>query len=219
MFGRKKTPKDPRERMVREQIEARGVRDPAVLEAFLKIPREVFVPADLHGKAYEDRPLPIGSEQTISQPYITALMSQALEPTPESKVLEIGTGSGFQTAILALLAKEVYTIETLPELARTARQRLKDLNLDSNVSFLVADGSLGLDSKAPFDRILVTAAAPSIPTPLLEQIGPGGILVLPVGDRKSQNLVKIRKSETGLSEEHLCPCVFVPLVGRGGFNG
>jgi protein-L-isoaspartate(D-aspartate) O-methyltransferase len=217
VFGRKKDLEDLRERMIRNHIEARGVTEPRVLEALRRLPREEFVPEDLRDKAYEDRPLPIGAEQTISQPYITALMTQALDCRPFSKVLEIGTGSGYQTALLSILSKQVYTIETIPDLAKKARERLERLGYASNVTFLIADGSIGLDSKSPFDRIVVTAAAPSVPTPLLEQLGPEGILVLPVGDRWGQNLLKVKKTEDRLQRENLCPCVFVPLIGLGGF--
>jgi protein-L-isoaspartate(D-aspartate) O-methyltransferase len=203
--------------MIRNHIEARGVTEPRVLDALRTLPREEFVPEDMWDRAYEDRPLPIGSEQTISQPYITALMTQALNPSPSSKVLEIGTGSGYQTALLSILSGQVHTIETIPELAKEARERLQRLGYASNVTFLIADGSVGLDSKSPFDRIVVTAAAPSVPTPLLEQLGPEGILVLPVGDRWGQNLLKVKKTEGRLQRENLCPCVFVPLIGLGGF--
>ena len=217
IFGRKKEPEDLRERMIRKQLESRGITDPAVLNAFRKLSREEFVPDDMKDRAYEDRPLPIGSEQTISQPYMTALMTQALECRPTSKVLEIGTGSGFQTALLSILAGEVFTIETVPALAKEARKRLERLGFASNVHFLMADGSLGLDSKAPFDRIVVTAAAPAVPTPLLEQIAEDGILVVPVGDRYGQDLLRVRKVGGTLRRENLCPCVFVPLIGLGGF--
>ncbi len=216
LFG-KRGDTSGRDRMIREHLEARGIHDSRVLDVFRKIPREEFVPEDVRNLAYEDRPLAIGEGQTISQPYITALMTQSLEICSTDKVLEIGTGSGFQTAILASLAREVITIERFARLMERARERLERLGY-KNIRCLLADGSLGLDSESPYDRILVTAAAPSVPTPLIEQLSMNGVLVLPVGDRDSQKLKRVRKSPTGVTLENLCGCVFVPLVGMGGFE-
>jgi protein-L-isoaspartate(D-aspartate) O-methyltransferase len=217
MFFRKRDGLNPREQMIRDQLEGRGIHDPRVLDAFRKVPREPFVPDGMRPHAYDDRPLPIGEGQTISQPYITALMTQALELRSTHKVLEIGTGSGFQTALLALLSKEVLTIERFPHLSERAAETLKKLG-HKNVRFQIGDGSLGLDSEAPFDRIILTAAPPVIPTPFLEQLSPSGIMVLPVGQRESQMLVRVWKSAKGVSMEDLCSCLFVPLVGMGGFK-
>lgn len=217
MFFRRRDRPDPRERMIEEHLKGRGIRDPRVLEAFRKIPREEFVPPEHLDRTYEDCPLPIGEGQTISQPYITALMTQALEIRPTHKVLEIGTGSGYQTAILAFLGGEVFSMERLPTLSATAQLRLRKQGIE-NVHFRIADGSLGLDSLSPFDRIVVTAAAPVVPTPLIEQLSDSGILVLPVGPRERQTLMRVWKGPTGVSMEELCGCVFVPLLGRGGFE-
>ena len=216
MFGWKKPRPDPKEEMIRKQLEERGITDPKVLEAFRKIPRELFVPEEIRSHAFEDRPLPIGMGQTISQPYMTAYMTQILDLHPSSVVLEIGTGSGFQTAILATLAKKVHTVEKIEELSIRARQVLGQLGFD-NIVFHVADGSRGCVYPGPFDQIMVTAAAPSIPTPLLEQLADGGIMVVPVGDRKQQILYKITREGHEYHQQKLCPCIFVPLVGDGGF--
>jgi protein-L-isoaspartate(D-aspartate) O-methyltransferase len=216
LFGRRGDTSG-RERMIREHLEARGIHDSRVLDAFRKIAREEFIPEDVRNLAYEDRPLAIGEGQTISQPYITALMTQSLEVQPTDKILEIGTGSGYQTAILASLGREVITIERYAGLMERARERLGRLGY-KNIKCLLMDGSLGWDSESPFDRILVTAAAPSVPTPLIEQLSMNGVLVLPVGDRDNQKLKRLRKSPSGVTLEDLCGCVFVPLVGRGGFE-
>lgn len=218
VFGWSKDFYELRLQMVADQIEARGIRDPSVLRAMRTIRREEFVPDAYRKKAYEDRPLSIGHGQTISQPYIVAVMSEKLEVGPESKVLEIGTGSGYQTAILSLLANEVITIETVPELAEEAQVRLRRLGYGDNVKFIVSDGSLGYDSESPFDRILVAAAAPRVPTPLMEQLVSGGMLVVPVGARDSQSLVKVTRTEGGFGQETVCSCIFVPLLGVGGFE-
>ena len=217
MFFRKRGDATGRDRMIREHLEARGIRDTRVLDAFRAVPREGFLPDDLKGLAYEDRPLPIGEGQTISQPYITALMTECLEVQRDHKVLEIGTGSGFQTAILAALAREVITLERYSDLSQRAEERLKRLGY-KNVRFVVGDGSLGLDSDSPFDRILVTAAAPRVPTPLIEQLATPGILVLPVGGRDDQILKRVRRTSSGTALEDICGCVFVPLLGQGGFE-
>jgi len=216
LFG-KRGDTSGRERMIREHLEARGIHDARVLDAFRKIPREEYVPEDVRNLAYEDRPLPIGEGQTISQPYITALMTQSLEIRSTDKVLEIGTGSGYQTAILATLARQVITIERFAGLMERAQKRLEQLGY-KNIQCLLADGSLGWDSESPFDRILVTAAAPSVTTPLIEQLSMNGVLVIPVGDQDSQKLKRLRKAPSGVTLEDICGCVFVPLVGRGGFE-
>lgn len=216
MFFRRRDEPSPLEQMIRDQLEKRGIHDPRVLSAFRKVPRETFVPEGWRSSAYEDRPLPIGEEQTISQPYMVALMTQSLELKSTHKVLEIGTGSGFQTALLATLAREVHTIERLPALSARAQEPIQSLGI-RNVKFYSGDGSLGLDAESPFDRILVTAAPPNIPTPLIEQLGPAGIMVLPAGEREQQTLMKVWRTVKGISMEELCKCVFVPLVGRGGY--
>jgi len=177
----------PRERMVRDQIERRGVSDPRVLEAMRAVPRHRFLSVDERGSAYDDTPLPIGSHQTISQPYIVAYMTAALELQGEEKVLEIGTGSGYQTSILACLSRAVYSVERIPELANRARENLRELEID-NAEVIVGDGSVGLPDKAPFDAILVAAGTPILPDPLLEQLAPSGRLIAPVGGRGVQEL-------------------------------
>ncbi len=205
-----------RERMVRNQIAARGIKDARVLEAMLKVPRHLFVEEALKDQAYGDYPLPIGEGQTISQPYIVALMTEALELKGNEKVLEIGTGSGYQTAILAELARWVYSIERYPELARRARRLLDALGY-KNVSIRVGDGTLGWPEKAPFEAIIVTAAGPKIPEPLWEQLAEGGRLVMPIGDEWSQNLIKVVKKGGKLYKEDLGAVRFVKLVGKYGF--
>lgn len=203
-------------RMVERQIRARGVRDERVLEAMRKVPRHVFVPPDLVDEAYEDHPLSIGKGQTISQPYMVALMTEALELEGNEKVLEVGTGSGYQTAILAELAREVYSIERIPELAREAERRLEDLGY-TNVHIKVGNGTLGWPEEAPFDAIMVTAGAPKVPGPLKAQLADGGRLVIPVGSEFHQILYRIRRRKDTFSEEALTSCVFVPLVGEEGW--
>src|ERR1017187_4547352 len=182
--------------MVAGQIESRGVRNPAVLSAIRSIPRHLFVPANVREFAYADRPLPIGYKQTISQPYIVALMTELLEPAKDQRVLEIGTGSGYQAAVLSQLVKEVYTIELVPGLAREAAQRLHDLGFN-NVIAKQGDGYLGWPEKAPFDRVILTAAPPEIPKALIEQLKPGGRLVAPEGEGFRQELVVIIKTPGG----------------------
>jgi protein-L-isoaspartate(D-aspartate) O-methyltransferase len=206
-----------REAMVRSQIERRGVSDAGVVAAMRAIPREVFVPAHLAESAYDDRALPIGSEQTISQPYMVAVMTQALRLTPESRVLEIGTGSGYQAAVLSHLARQVTTMERRPELAEQARARLADLGC-TNVRVVVGDGSAGHAEGAPYDAILVTAGAPRVPAPLTAQLADGGRLVIPVGTAREQDLVTIERHADELTQTAGEPCVFVPLVGRFGWD-
>jgi protein-L-isoaspartate(D-aspartate) O-methyltransferase len=201
-----------REEMVREQIEARGVRTATVLQAMRKVPRHEFVPESARRFAYDDRPLPIGHGQTISQPYIVALMTELACLTPESRVLEIGTGSGYQAAVLAELAAEVYTIEIVPELARRAEGDLARLGC-KNVHLRIGDGYLGWPESVPFDAIVVTAAPEKIPPPLLEQLKVGGRLVIPVGDH-FQELKVVTRTAEGHREEINASVRFVPMTGR-----
>jgi len=204
---------EPRRRMVEEQLRARDIEDPRVLAAMGRVPRHLFVPAALRFRAYADHPLPIGNGQTISQPYIVALMTQLAEVSPDDVVLEIGTGSGYQAAVLSEIAREVYTIEIVPELADTARTRLAELGY-KDVTVRTGDGYLGWKEKAPFDAILVTAAAPEVPPPLVEQLAPGAILVIPVGPQSQvQSLLRIQKAADGTTvTREILPVVFVPLV-------
>lgn len=199
--------------MVERQIRAREVRDPRVLEAMRLVPRHEFVPRDYRRYAYIDEPLEIGHEQTISQPYIVALMTELLKPKPEDRVLEIGTGSGYQAAILSLLVKEVYTIEIVEPLAKRAEGDLKRLGYD-NVQVLCGDGYRGWPDKAPFDGVIVTAAPEKIPQPLVDQLKKGGRLVVPVGPRFDQELVVIHNTERGPFREAIIPVRFVPMVGE-----
>ena len=205
---------DGRTRMVAEQIKARGVRDPRVLEAMLQVPRHQFLPEGQRGEAYEDRPIPIGHGQTISQPYIVAYMTEALRVGVEHRVLEIGTGCGYQTAILAQLAAEVYSIERVPELAERARRTLAAQGY-RNVHILTGDGYAGWPEHAPFDRILGAAAAEDVPPVLVEQLADGGILVIPVGTW-SQELRVLQKRGATLETLATLPVRFVPMVrGEG----
>jgi len=202
--------------MTAEQIAARGIRDPRVLEAMRRVPRHLFVPEAYRSEAYGDHPLPIGHGQTISQPFIVAYMTALLELQGDEKVLEIGTGSGYQAAVLAHLAREVHTVERLPQLAAQAQARLEALGL-GNVHVHVGDGTLGLPEYAPYDAILVTAAAPEVPAPLLAQLAEGGRLVAPVGDRGYQHLERWTRHRGRLERETLDPVAFVPLVGEHGW--
>lgn len=206
-----------RERMVETQIKARGIKDERVLKAMLKVPRHLFVDEALRDQAYGDFPLPIGEGQTISQPYIVALMTEALELKGIERVLEIGTGSGYQTAILAELALWVYTIERFPTLLERAKKVLKELGY-KNISFKLDDGTLGWKEAAPFDAIIVTAASPDIPPPLVEQLAEGGRMVIPIGDEFSQTLIKGVKKGGKLHTKALEPVRFVKLVGAYGFK-
>ncbi|HLE71098.1 MAG TPA: protein-L-isoaspartate(D-aspartate) O-methyltransferase [Vicinamibacteria bacterium] len=204
---------EPRRRMVEEQLRARDIEDPRVLAAMGRVPRHLFVPAALRFRAYADHPLPIGNGQTISQPYIVALMTQLAEVEADDVVLEIGTGSGYQAAVLSEIVREVATIEIVPELADTARTRLAELGY-KDVTVRTGDGYLGWKEKAPFDAILVTAAAPEVPPPLVEQLAPGAILVIPVGPQSQvQSLLRIEKAADGTTvTREILPVVFVPLV-------
>jgi protein-L-isoaspartate(D-aspartate) O-methyltransferase len=203
-----------RERMVAEQIAARGISDPRVLDAMRRVERHRFVPESVRDAAYGDHPLPIGHGQTISQPYIVALMTELARVKPGARVLEIGTGSGYQAAVLALLAREVYTIEIVEPLAREAAARLRALGC-ANVEVLAGDGYLGWPAHAPFDAILVTAAPPEIPQPLLDQLAVGGRLVAPVGEEwAAQELVVVERTPAGLRRSSVAAVRFVPMTGK-----
>jgi protein-L-isoaspartate(D-aspartate) O-methyltransferase len=207
-----------RNQMVDRQIAGRGVRDPRVLEAMRTVPREAFVSDDLAESAYDDSPLPIGEEQTISQPYVVALMVEALEIRPEDKVLEIGAGSGYSAAILSRIAGEVYAVERHESLAREAETRLERLGY-SNVHIQHGDGTLGWPEHTPYDAIVVAAGGPDVPPALLDQLAEGGRLVIPVGpDPRNQDLVRVRRpAEGGTLREVLGPVRFVPLIGAQGW--
>lgn len=198
--------------MVQNQIEARGVKDKRVLDAMLKVPRHKFVPVHLRVSAYVDSPLPIGEGQTISQPYIVALMTELLELDKDEKVLEIGTGSGYQAAVLAELAKEVYTIEILEPLAERSEKRLKDLGYD-NIKVKCGDGFFGWEEYAPFDAIIVTCAPGKVPQPLIEQLAEGGRMVIPVGEYY-QELELITKENGKIKTISVIPVRFVPMLGE-----
>jgi protein-L-isoaspartate(D-aspartate) O-methyltransferase len=205
--------KTMRERMIETQIKARGVKDPRVLAAMLKVERHLFVPKDLHPTAYSDQPLPIGEGQTISQPYIVALMTELLDLKGDEKVLEVGTGSGYQAAILAELAKEVYTIEIIEKLATSAEKLLLDLGY-KNIKVKAGDGYLGWPEAAPFDAIIVTCAPDHIPKPLKDQLKEGGRMVIPVGEF-TQELKKIVKRGANFETTNVTPVIFVPMTGEG----
>jgi protein-L-isoaspartate(D-aspartate) O-methyltransferase len=201
-----------REAMVEQQIRQRGVTSARVLDAMRSVPRERFVPAELRSQAYEDGPLPIGSGQTISQPYIVAYMTEVLDVAPSHKVLEVGTGSGYQAAVLSELVREVYTIEIVPELARRAEGVLGDLK-KTNVHVRAGDGYAGWPEQAPFDRIMVTAAPEEIPRPLVDQLAPGGRLVAPVGSQGGpQWMTIVEKTSAGVTERRTIPVQFVPFT-------
>ena len=206
-----------REKMITMQLKPRGIHDPRTLEAMLQVPREVFVPNEYRRYAYEDRPLPIGENQTVSQPFMVALMTQALQLRGDEKVLEIGTGSGYQTAILAAMAKAVYSIERIPSLANKARETLEKLEC-TNVTVLIGDGTKGDRDHAPFDAIIVTAGSPKTPQPLKNQLSVGGSLVIPVGSMGYQELLRITHGEETDVIENLGGCVFVPLIGNEGWE-
>ncbi len=198
--------------MVQQQIIARGVKDPRVIKAMETVPRHKFLPPEEAPFAYADEPRPIGHGQTISQPYIVAFMTEQLHLKPTDRVLEIGTGSGYQAAVLAEIADSIFTIEIIPELAQEAAKRLKALGYD-NVVVKQGDGYNGWPEKAPFDAIIVTAAPPKIPPPLLEQLKNGGTMVLPVGEYV-QELVVVKKSATGMAMQNILPVRFVPMTGK-----
>jgi protein-L-isoaspartate(D-aspartate) O-methyltransferase len=206
-----------RERMVRDQIQRRGVKDPRVLAALRAVPRHAFLPPAEQTSAYDDSPLPIGSGQTVSQPYVVGFMTEALGLRGSERVLEIGTGSGYQTAILACLAGKIYSIERIAELADRARENLGALGID-NTEVAVGDGTEGWREQAPFDAILVTAGAPSAPQPLLDQLASGGRLLAPVGGRSVQELTLWTRTSAGFDSRRLLPVVFVPLIGAHGWK-
>lgn len=206
-----------RQKMLESQIRARNVRDPRVLGAIRRVPRHLFVEEALRDRAYLDKALPIGEKQTISQPYMVAAMSEALELGGRERVLEIGTGSGYQTAVLAELAESVFSVERIAAFVPVARQRLEALGR-YNVLIKVGDGTIGWTEHAPYDAIVVTAAAPQAPRPLLEQLKVGGRLVVPIGPEEAQSLVRIRRDKDGFHEEDLCECRFVKLIGRHGWE-
>lgn len=206
-----------RDRMVTQQLESRGIVDQRVLLAMRQVPRHLFVPESRQSEAYQDRPLSIGYGQTISQPYIVGYMTAALGLSGHEKVLEVGTGSGYQAAVLSRVADQVTTIEYVPELADTAKNALAELDYD-NVEVLVGDGSAGWAEEAPYDAIMFTAAAPEIPTPLREQLVDGGRLVGPIGSRYDQVLVRVRRVANEWKTETLKAVIFVPLVGEHGWQ-
>ena len=195
----------------------RGIKDQKLLDAFQKVERHKFIPKDLASNAYADFPVPIGNGQTISQPYIVALMTECLNLTGKEKVLEVGTGSGYQTAILAELSKEVYSIERFENLAKMAQGVLNELGY-TNIKIRVGDGTLGWPEEAPFDRIIITAASPRIPLPLTEQLKDNGKLIMPLGESFSQVLTLFEKKKDKLESMQICGCVFVPLVGKYGYK-
>jgi protein-L-isoaspartate(D-aspartate) O-methyltransferase len=205
-----------RKLMVKRQLEARGITDSRVLAAMEEVPRHFFVDASLADEAYDDNPLPIGEGQTISQPYMVAVMTELLKLQPHERVLEIGTGSGYQAAVLSRLSKWAYTVERLERLLQKARKTLDECGYH-NVSFLVADGTQGWPAEAPFDGIIVTAGAPVIPEVLVEQLQEGGRLVIPVGDRFSQTLKRVTKTKDGTRVESHTGCRFVDLIGKFGW--
>ncbi|KLK88462.1 protein-L-isoaspartate O-methyltransferase [Methanoculleus sediminis] len=207
-----------REEMVEFQVRARGIGDERVLAAMQKIPRHLFVPRNLERAAYEDRPLPIGGGQTISQPYIVAVMTEQLEIRSHDRVLEIGTGSGYQAALLAELTGKVVSVERLPDIAERARENLARAGV-TGVEVVVGDGTQGYPPEAPYDAIIVTAATPEIPRPLIDQLGKGGRLVAPVGPRECQDLVKLIKREGRVETIPLGGVCFVPLIGQFGWQG
>lgn len=206
-----------RERMVQEQLEARSINDPRVLMAMREVPRHQFVPHELQHLAYRDGPLPIGQDQTISQPFIVAYMTQCLGLTGVETVLEIGTGSGYQTAVLCQLARHVYTIERHDSLAERAAANLEALDIQ-NVEIHVGDGSQGLPDMAPFDAIILSAAAPALPIALRGQLADGGRMILPVGDNHTQYLERVSRCGNTWNVEQLMPVMFVLLIGRYGFS-
>lgn len=206
-----------RNRMVDEQIVTRGVKDQRVLAALRRVPRHEFLPEAIRGMAYGDHALPLGEGQTMSQPYMVAIMTELLDLKGTERVLEIGTGSGYQAAVLAELCEKVYTVERIKTLAEKARAVLDRLGY-KRVAIKIYDGTYGWKEMAPFDAIVVTAGAPDIPAPLVEQLRDGGRMVIPVGERYGQMLVKVVKTAEGLVTEKSIPCMFVPLIGNHGWN-
>ena len=209
--------KELREFMVKNQLIPRGIRDERVLNAMRKVPRHLFVDESIQYVAYDDMAHSIGEGQTISQPYMVAVMTELLELKGEEKVLEIGTGSGYQAAILSDIAKDVYTIDRVTSLVKLAEERFHSFGY-INIHVKVGDGTLGWPEESPFERIIITAGTPKIPEPLIEQLSEGGILVGPVGDRFTQQLLKVKKAKGKLLQEYHTPCVFVPLIGQFGWS-
>jgi protein-L-isoaspartate(D-aspartate) O-methyltransferase len=208
----------PRNRMIRRLREHYKIQDERILNAMCVIPRHLFVPSALKAQAYADNALPIAGNQTISQPFIVAKMTELLELAPNARVLEIGAGSGYQTAILSRLVRAVFAVERVPQLASEAQDRLRWLGIH-NVSLRCADGTVGWEIYAPFDGILVAAGGPAMPEPLLEQLKKGGKLVIPIGpDQKSQRLIRVTRTEKGFRTEDFGPCAFVPLIGEHGWG-
>jgi protein-L-isoaspartate(D-aspartate) O-methyltransferase len=201
-----------RERLI-ETMRERGIHDLAVLEAFSRVPRQAFLPEAVHHRAAEDGPLPIGFGQTASQPSLQALYMQVLGIEPGHRILEIGTGSGYQTAVLAVLGGQVYSVERIAGLSQRARRALDEMRL-SNVALMVGDGSIGWPRYAPYDRILVAAGAPSVPQALVDQLAEDGAMAIPIGDREQQTLTIVRRTQQGIETEGVTACTFVPLVGR-----
>ena len=204
-------------KMVEDQIIARGIQDPRVIAAMKKVPRHLFVEEALQGQAYSDHPLPIGEKQTISQPYMVALMTETLLLTGRDKVLEIGAGSGYQTCILAEIALKVFSIERIRSLAIQVRKLVYELGY-LNVEIKFSDGTLGWIEESPFDAIMVTAGSPGIPQPLVDQLAVGGRLVIPVGDPTDQELIRVTRTEGGIKKEDLGGCRFVRLIGQHGWD-
>ena len=208
----------PRERMIARLREHYKIRDERVLDVLSRVPRHLFVPDALKAQAYKDNALPIASNQTISQPFIVARMTELLELSRWAKVLEIGAGSGYQTVILSQLAQKVFAIERVPNLAAEAEARLQNFNI-GNVTLICADGTNGWEAHAPYDGILVAAGSPVVPQPLLNQLKTGGKLVIPIGqDRKTQNLIRVTRTAKGFETEDLGTCAFVPLIGEHGWQ-
>jgi protein-L-isoaspartate(D-aspartate) O-methyltransferase len=207
---------EARTRMVDQQLAARHIRDERVLRVMREVPRHRFVPPDMQNSAYQDYPLPIGHGQTISQPYIVAYMTELLHLAPQDRVLEVGTGSGYQAGILSRLAQRVYTVERIADLSRRARQVLDGLGYD-NIEYRVADGGYGWPEEAPFDAIIVTAAAPETPAPLVAQLADGAHLVIPIGPSGYQDLLRVTRYGDQVRTERLTPVAFVPLLGEHGY--
>jgi len=206
-----------RQQMLKNDLKGRGITDARILRAMERIPRQRFVPQSYQSQSYSDGPLPIDCGQTISQPYIVALMTQELRVRPEMDVLEIGTGSGYQTAVLATLARRVFTIERFERLSLSAQAVLKELDI-TNVDFLVGDGSCGWPQKRTFERIMVTAALPEVSEPLINQLAQGGIIVAPIGESAVQRLIAYEKKEDAIAERFICDVRFVRVVGQHGFS-
>jgi protein-L-isoaspartate(D-aspartate) O-methyltransferase len=207
---------EQRQWMVRNQLEAWGIHDARVLDAMRRVPRELFVPDGERDAAYYDGALPIGEGQTISQPFVVAYMTETLRLQGSEKVLEIGTGSGYQTAVLSLLVREIYTVERLTRLSRRAQDTLARFGA-ANIHFLVGDGSLGWPEHGPYDAILVTCAAPAVPQPLVDQLADGGRMIVPAGPRGYQDLVLVRRVGETVTQDRLSPVAFVPLIGKHGW--